>query len=151
MKINLLFFASILILTSCVPATEQLPVNPAPVTYQGSREEVYGSVLQIIADDPGVPSYNPGGIDGYERGPSGPWVIVSSNPVTGVVSARAESSASGFLGSNAEPDVHELEVRLSSVNEEPPQTRVSVQGTPQAQGLAEAIHAQLEERFGGLE
>ncbi len=147
MKVNLLFFALIL-LTSCVPATEQLPVDPAPIIYQGSREEVYANVLQTIADDPGVPSYNPGGIDGYERGPSGPWVITASSPTTGVISAQAESSASGFLGSNAEPDVHELEVRLSSVSVEPPQTQVSVQGTPQAQGLAEAIHTQLDERFG---
>ena len=147
MKFNL-FFGFLIFLASCVPATEQLPVDPAPVVYQGNKEEVYASVLQIVANDPGVPSYNPGGIDGYERAPSGPWVIVSSSPTTGVVSARAESSASGFLGSNAEPDVHELEVRLSSVSLEPPQTQVSVQGTPQAQGLAEAIHAQLEERFG---
>ena len=147
MKFNLLL-GILIFLASCVPATEQLPIDPTPVVYQGIKEEVYASVLQIIADDPGVPNYNPGGIDGYERGPSGPWVIVSSSPTTGVVSARAESSASGFLGSNAEPDVHELEVRLSSVSIEPPQTEVSVEGTPQAQKLAGAIRAQLDERFG---
>ena len=140
--------SALLTLSSCVPATEQLPVAPAPVSYEGAQEEVYETVLQTISDSPGVPSYNPGGLDGYERGPSGPWVLTSSNPPQSV-SAQTESSASGFLGSNAEPDVHEIDVRLSEIGEG--QTRVSVQGTPQAQGLAEVIYARLDERFGRLE
>ena len=138
----------LLIFTSCVPATEQLPIAPAPITYQGAREEVHETVVQTVVGSPGVPGYNPGGLDGYERAPSGPWEIVASDPPRSV-SARAESRASGFLGSNAEPDVHEIEVRLSEVGGVA--TQVSVQGTPQAQLLAETIYAQLDERFRRLE
>ena len=147
-RLNLSILLGLFVLTSCVPATEQLPVAPAPVFYQGAQEQVYEAVLQTISASPGVPAYNPGGIDGYERGPSGPWMITSSNPPQSV-SAQTESSASGFLGSNAEPDVHEIDVRLSGAGERG--TRVSVQGTPQAQGLAERIYAELDEGFGRLE
>ena len=147
-RLNLSIIFGLFILTSCVPATEQRPVAPAPVTYQGAQEEVYESVLQTIAASPGVPAYNPGGIDGYERAPSGPWVIALNDPPQSV-SAQAESSASGFLGSNAEPDVHKIDVRLSGAGER--RTRVSVQGTPQAQRLAERIYAELDEGFGRLE
>lgn len=149
---NLLLSLGVLTaLTSCVPATEQLPVDPVPVTYAGTLAEVYASVLRTISDDPGVPSYNPGGMDGYERAPSGPWTLMQDSGTREVVSAQTTSSASGFLGSNAEPDVHEIDVRLSTVSEEPPHTKVSVQGTPQAKGLAERIYAQLDERFERLE
>ena len=151
MKRFYFFILVLLVLTSCVPATEQLPVDPVPVTYKGTQAEVYASVLQTVSDDPGVPSYNPGGMDGYERAPSGPWTITQESGSNEGVSAQTTSSASGFLGSNAEPDVHEIDVRLSAVSEEPPQTRVSVQGTPQAKGLAERIYAQLDERFERLE
>lgn len=151
MRRSYFFILLSLALTSCVPATEQRPVDPVPVTYRGTQTEVYASVSQTVSNDPGVPSYNPGGMDGYERAPSGPWTITQDSGSNEVVSARATSSASGFLGSNAEPDVHEINVRLSVVSEEPPQTRVSVQGTPQAEGLAERIYAQLDERFGRLE
>lgn len=145
---NLFFTFGLLTLASCVPATTQAPVAPAPVTYQGAREEVYERVLQTISESPGVPPYNPGGLDGYERGPSGPWMINASNPPQSV-SAQAESSASGFLGSNAEPDVHEIDVRLSGVGER--RTRVSIRGTPQTQRLAEAIYVALDEGFERLE
>ena len=149
MKPFLLILALLGTLTSCVPATEQLPTNPIPITYQGTRAEVYTVILEIISADPGVPSYNPGGMDGYERGPSGPWVITERDGANERISAQATSSASGFLGSNAEPDVHELDVTLSIVGEDPPRTRVSVQGTPQAKTLAQNIYTQLDERFGG--
>ncbi len=147
-RLNLSVIFGLLILTSCVPATEQLPVVPVPVTYRGAQEEVYETVLRTISASPGVPTYNPGGLDGYERAPSGPWVITSSSPPQSV-SAQAESSASGFLGSNAEPDVHEIDVRLSEAGER--RTRVSIQGTPQAQRLAETIYAELDEEFEKLE
>ena len=146
--LNLYIIFGLFVLTSCVPATEQLPVAPAPLSYQGAQEEVYDAVLQIISASPGVPAYNPGGLDGYERGPSGPWEITLSDSPRSV-SARAESRASGFLGSNAEPDVHEIDVRLSGAGER--RTRVSVQGTPQAQGLAERIYAELDGAFGRSE
>ena len=147
MKPFLFILALLGTLTSCVPATEQLPTSPVPVTYQGTRAEVYTVILEIISADPGVPSYNPGGLDGYERGPSGPWVITGRDGANERISARATSSASGFLGSNAEPDVHELDVVLSTLGENSPQTRVSVQGTPQAKTLAQSIYVQLDERF----
>lgn len=131
--------------TSCVPATQQLPVKPQPAVYQAAQRDIHAAVLRVISDAPAVPSYNPGGANGYERAPSELWLLTSSDPARGLISARAESRASGFFGSNAEPDIHEVEVALSSVNEV--QTRVSVSGTPQTERLAETIYAQLDAQF----
>jgi len=121
------------------------------VTYLGAPDAVFTAVLEIIAADSGVPPYDPGGLNGYRRGPSGPWIITTSDREAGFISARATSRAAGLVGSGAAPDVHQINVFISPAGDDPPRTQVTVQGTARARLLANRIHARLSERFERLE
>jgi len=117
-----------LALAACAPAASD--VRTAPVTYAASYETVFTAVVQFIAQDSGVPPYNPGGVNGYRRGPSTLWLIVASDRDAGLIVAEARSRAAGLVGSDAPPDVHQVNILLRESGTDPTRTQVSVRGTP---------------------
>lgn len=132
------------LLAACAPATD---VRSGPTTYPAPFDAVYTAVLRFIAADSGIPPYNPGGVNGYRRGPSTPWLIVSSDREAGLIVAQARSRAAGFVGSDAPPDVHQLNVLLQDLGGEPPRTAVSVRGTPHTRVFVNRLEAHLSKAF----
>lgn len=116
----------LLALVSCTPAASE--VRSEAVTYAAPYEAVFTAVVRFIAQDSGIPPYNPGGVNGYRRGPSTPWLIVSSDRSAGLIVAEARSRAAGLVGSDAPPDVHQVNVLLQKTDRA--YTQVAVRGTP---------------------
>jgi len=117
------------------------------VTYAAPYDNVFTAVLEAIAADPGLPPYNPGGVNGYRRGPSTPWLIVTSDRDAGLIVAEARSRAAGFVGSDAPPDVHQVNVLLQDAGGSPPRTVVSVRGTPFTRPFLNRLALALSARF----
>ncbi len=133
-----------LFLAACAPAVTD--VRSGPVTYAAPYREVFTTVLQFVAADPGLPPYSPGGVNGYRRGPSTPWLVVTSDRDAGLIVIEARSRAAGLVGSDAPPDVHTVNILLQA-ELEPPRTLVSVRGTPFAHVFLNRLSLTLEERF----
>ena len=131
-------------LGGCAPAATDASSEPA--VYAAPFDEVFNAILGIIAADPAVPAYSPGGVNNYRRGPSTPWLVTVSDREAGLIVAEARSRAAGFVGSSAPPDVHTVNVRLESVGEE--RTRVSARGTPYTKRFLVRLEAALAEQFG---
>lgn len=138
-----LVFAALL-LAACAPAATG--VQSGPVTYAAPYGEVFTAVLQFVAADPGLPPYDPGGVNGYRRGPSTPWLVVTSDRGAGLIVVEARSRAAGFVGSDAPPDVHTVNILLRP-EDEPPRTTVSARGTPFTRVFLNRLKAALEKRF----
>lgn len=119
-------FGLALVLAACAPAASD--VRSEAVTYAAPYEAVFTAVVRFIAQDSGIPPYNPGGVNGYRRGPSTPWLVTSSDREAGLIVAEARSRAAGLVGSDAPPDVHQVNVLLQKTD--PEHTQVSVRGTP---------------------
>ena len=132
------------LLGSCAPATTDASSEPALVA--APFDEVFNATLGIIAADPAVPAFSPGGVNNYRRGPSTPWLVTVSDREAGLIVAEARSRAAGFVGSSALPDVHTVNVRLESVGET--RTRISARGTPYTRRFLGRLEAALIERFG---
>ena len=132
------------LLGSCAPAATDASSEPA--VYAAPFDEVFNAILGIIAADPAVPAYSPGGVNNYRRGPSTPWLVTVSDREAGLIVAEARSRAAGFVGSSAPPDVHTVNVRLERVGEE--RTRVSARGTPYTRRFLDRLEAALAEQFG---
>lgn len=130
---------------ACAPAATD--VRAGPTTYPAPYDALFTAVLQFVAADSGIPPYNPGGVNGYRRGPSTPWLVVVSDREAGLIVAEARSSAAGFVGSDAPPDVHQLNILLERLEGEPPRTRVSVRGTRHTRVFVNRLEAHLTERF----
>lgn len=145
----LLLFGLLLTLGACAPATDE--ASTSPITYAGAYDEVFSAVLGLVSQDTGVPGYNPGGINGYWRAPSGPWLITSSDRAVGLIAAQARSQAAGFIGSSAEADVHSVNIFVRDQGGDPPRTQVSVQGTARTRVLQNRLQIGLGERFERLE
>lgn len=116
----------LLALVSCAPAASD--VRTEAVTYAAPYEAVFTAVVRFIAQDAGIPPYNPGGVNGYGRGPSTPWLVTASDRDAGLIVAEARSRAAGLVGSDAPPDVHQVNVLL--IKTDRARTQVSVRGTP---------------------
>ncbi len=134
-----------LALAACTPAATG--VQSGPIPYAAPYEDVFTAVLLIAAADPGLPPYRPGGVDGYRRGPSTPWLVKSSDRSAGLVVLEARSRAAGFVGSDAPPDVHTVNVFLQAEGE-PPRTDITVRGTPFTRVFLNRLKLALDERFG---
>ena len=132
------------LLGSCAPAATDASSEPA--VYAAPFDEVFNAILGIIAADPAVPAYSPGGVNNYRRGPSTPWLVTVSDREAGLIVAEARSRAAGFVGSSAPPDVHTVNVRLERVGEG--RTRVSARGTPYTKRFLVRLEAALAEQFG---
>ncbi len=133
-----------LALAACAPAVTG--VRSDPITYAAPYEDVFTAVLQVAAADPGLPPYSPGGVNGYRRGASTPWLVKSSDRGAGLIVLEARSRAAGFIGSDAPPDVHVVNVLLQAEGE-PPRTVVSVRGTPFTRVFLNRLKLALDERF----
>ena len=133
-----------LVLAACAPAATD--VRSGPVTYAAPYKEVFTAILQFVAADPGLPPYNPGGVNGYRRGTSTPWLVVTSDRDAGLIVVEARSRAAGFVGSDAPPDVHTVNVLLQA-EDEPPRTTVSARGTPFTRVFLNRLKVALERRF----
>lgn len=136
----------LLLLGACAPAADVARTPPA--VYAGTFDEVFSAALQLVTQDPGVPAYNPGGINGYLRAPSGPWLVTSSDREAGLIAAQARSQAAGFIGSGAEPDVHSVNILVQALSSDPPRTQVTVQGTARTRVLQNRLQSGLNEHFG---
>ncbi|WMT55936.1 hypothetical protein [Truepera radiovictrix] len=136
----------LLALSACAPAADV--AQTPPTTYAGPYDAVFSATLQLVTQDPGVPGYNPGGINGYWRAPSGPWLVTSSDRQAGLIAAQARSQAAGFIGSGAAPDVHSVNILIVPLSEDPPRTQVTVQGTARSRLLQNRLQRALTERFG---
>ncbi|CAA9583112.1 MAG: hypothetical protein AVDCRST_MAG86-3120 [uncultured Truepera sp.] len=146
------FSAILLVLAACTPAASD--VRSDPVTVAAPFEEVFTAALRFVTDDPGLPSYNPGGVNGYRRGPSTPWLVLTSDREAGLIVAEARSRAAGFVGSDAPPDVHQVNILVQALGGgasagEGPRTQVSVRGTPFTRVFVNRLKLALGERFGG--
>ena len=146
------FSAILLVLAACAPAASD--VRSDPVTVAAPFEEVFTAVLRFVTDDPGLPPYNPGGVNGYRRGPSTPWLVLTSDREAGLIEAEARSRAAGFVGSDAPPDVHQVNILVQDLGRdasagEGPRTQVSVRGTPFTRVFVNRLTLALSERFGG--
>lgn len=130
---------------ACVPAATD--VRAGPTTYPAPYDVLFTAVLRFVAADSGIPPYNPGGVNGYRRGPSTPWLVVSSDREAGLIVAEARSSAAGFVGSDAPPDVHQLNIVLQDLGGEPPRTAVSVRGTTHTRVFVNRLEAHLFAAF----
>lgn len=130
---------------ACAPATTD--VRAGPTTYPAPYDALFTAVLQFVAADSGVPPYNPGGVNGYRRGPSTLWLVVSSDREAGLIVAEARSSAAGFVGSDAPPDVHQLNIVLQRLEGEPPRTAVLVRGTPHTRVFLNRLEVHLLASF----
>lgn len=130
------------LLSGCAPAATDASSEPA--VYAAPFNEVFNASLEIIAADPAVPAYSPGGVNNYRRGPSTPWLVRVSDREAGLIVAEARSRAAGFVGSSAPPDVHTVNVRLERLGE---RTRVSARGTPYTKRFLGRLAAALAERF----
>ncbi len=133
-----------LVLASCVPAVKDIRTGPA--TYDAPYDEVFTAVLQAVAADSGVGSYNPGGVNGYRRGASTPWLVTTSDREAGLIVAEARSRAAGFVGSNAPPDVHRVNVQLSTTGSAS-RTQVTARGTPFTRAFLERLEQTLRDNF----
>ena len=133
-----------LTLAACAPAATG--VRSGPDTYAAPFEEVFTAVLGFAATDPGLPPYRPGGVNGYRRGASTPWLVTSSDRDAGLIVLEARSRAAGFVGSDAPPDVHVVNVLLQAEGE-PPRTVVSVRGTPFTRVFLNRLKLTLGEQF----
>ena len=138
-------FLLALFLGSCAPAVKD--VQTAPATYAAPYDAVFTAVLQTIAADPGVAPYNPGGVNGYRRGASTPWLVTVSDRGAGLIVAEARSRAAGLVGSDAPPDVHRINVQLEADNSDSPRTRVTARGTPFTRAFLERLEQALKTRF----
>ncbi len=144
MRRSLVLFLG-LCLASCAPAVRD--AQTAPATYAAPYDEVFTAVLQTVAADPGVGPYNPGGVNGYRRGASTPWLVTVSDRGAGLVVAEARSKAAGFVGSDAPPDVHRINVQFEAQSVTPPKTRVTARGTPFTRNFLERLEQALKTRF----
>lgn len=133
-----------LVLAACAPAAAD--VRSGPFIYAAPYREVFTAVLQVVAADPGLPPYSPGGVNGYRRGASTPWLVVTSDRAAGLIAIESRSRAAGFVGSDAPPDVHQVNILLRAESR-PPRTAVSVRGTPFARVFLNRLTLALEERF----
>lgn len=140
---------SLLALSACAPATDE--ARTPPTVYTGSYDEVFSAVLELVSQDAGVPAYNPGGVNGFWRAASGPWLVTSSDREAGLIAAEARSRAASFIGSSAEPDVHYVNILMEALSDTPPRVQVAVQGTERSRILQNRLQRGLSERFGGLE
>ena len=132
------------LLSACAPAATD--VSSEPALYAAPFDAVFNATLEIIAADPAVPAYSPGGVNNYRRGPSTPWLVTVSDREAGLIVAEARSRAAGFVGSSAPPDVHTLNVRLERVGET--RTQVSARGTPYTRRFLGRLEAALTKQFG---
>ena len=141
------FYVAVLIvlLGACVPAVKY--AQTAPATYAAPYDEVFTAVLQIITADSGIGPYNPGGVNGYRRGASTPWLVTVSDRDAGLIVAEARSRAAGFVGSDAPPDVHRVNVQLEAESGGPPRTRFTARGTPFTKTFLERLEQTLKTRF----
>jgi hypothetical protein len=135
-----------LFLGACAPAADV--AQTPPTTYAGPYDEVFSAALHLVTRDPGVPGYNPGGINGYWRAPSGPWLVTASDREAGLIAAQARSQAAGLIGSSAQPDVHSVNILVVPLSADPPRTQVTVQGTARSRLLQNRLQRSLTERFG---
>ncbi len=135
----------VLFLGSCAPTLKNAQITPA--TYAAPYDTVFTAVLQTIAADPGVGPYSPGGVNGYRRGASTPWLVTVSDREAGLIVAEAKSRAAGFVGSGAPPDVHRVNVQLTPESSRPPRTRVTARGTPFTRAFLERLEQALQTRF----
>ena len=142
-RFSALFLA--LLLGSCAPAVKD--AQTAPATYAAPYDAVFTAVLQFVAADPGIGPYNPGGVNGYRRGASTPWLVTVSDREAGLVVAEARSRAAGFVGSDAPPDVHRVNVRVEAESSDPPRTRVTARGTPFTRAFLDRLEQTLKARF----
>lgn len=143
---------TLLVLAACAPATSD--VRSSPVTVAAPYKEVFTAVVQFVAADPGIPPYNPGGVNGYRRGASTPWLVATSDREAGLIVAEARSRAAGFVGSDAPPDVHQVNILVQNLGGdvlagEGPRTQVSVRGTPFTRVFVNRLRLALADRFGG--
>lgn len=136
---------TMLFLVSCAPAAQD--AQTAPATYAAPYDEVFTAVLQILAADPGIAPYNPGGVNGYRRGASTPWLVTVSDREAGLIVAEARSRAAGFVGSDAPPDVHRVNVQVEAESSDPPRTRFTARGTPFTRAFLERLEQALKARF----
>lgn len=136
-----------LLLGACAPAATD--VRSDPVTVAAPFEQVFTAALGFVTEDPGIPPYNPGGVNGYRRGPSTPWLVTTSDREAGLIVAEARSRAAGFVGSDAPPDVHQVNILVQDLGEDAPRTQVSVRGTPFTRVFVNRLQLALEARFGG--
>ena len=134
------------LLGACAPAVQN--AQTAPAVYPAPYNAVFTAVLEAVAADPGVGPYNPGGVNGYRRGPSTPWLVTVSDRQAGLIVAEARSRSAGLVGSDAPPDVHRVNVQLTSLGSEPPRTRVMALGTPFTKSFLERLEQTLTTRFG---
>ena len=65
----------------------------------------------------------------------------------GLIVAEARSRAAGFVGSDAPPDVHRLNVEVTPLSSDPPRTRVTARGTPFTGAFLERLEETLKTRF----
>lgn len=141
---SLLSLALVLtLLHGCAPAATDAAGEP--VVLRAPFDEVFNAVLRFTAADPGIPAYSPGGVNNYRRGPSTPWLVTVADRDAGLVVAEARSRAAGFVGSNAPPDVHTVNVRVERLTDN--RTRVSARGTPLTERFLARLAAALAERF----
>ncbi len=141
----LVLLSLMLLLGSCAPAVKD--AQTAPATYAAPYEEVFTAVLQMVATDSGIAPYNPGGVNGYKRGASTPWLVTVSDRDAGLIVAEARSRAAGFIGSDAPPDVHRVNVQLEAESSDPPRTRLTARGTPFTKTFLERLEQTLQTRF----
>lgn len=142
-RLGWLGLAFLTLLSSCAPAVTD--ARGEPVVYAAPFDEVFNAALVAIAADPGIPPYSPGGVNNYRRGPSTPWLVRVGDREAGLIVAEARSRAAGFIGSDAPPDVHTVNVRFEALSED--RTRVSARGTPLTQRFLRRLEAALSERF----
>ena len=141
----LLLYSGAWLLGACAPAVQA--AQTAPAVYDAPFDTVFTTVLEVIAADPGVAPYNPGGVNGYRRGASTPWLVTVSDREAGLIVAEARSRAAGFVGSDAPPDVHRLNVEVTPLSSDPPRTRVTALGTPFTRAFLERLEQTLKTRF----
>ena len=133
------------LLGGCAPAVQAARTTPA--VYDAPSNTVFTAVLETIAADPGVAPYNPGGVNGYRRGASTPWLVTVSDREAGLIVAEARSRAAGFVGSDAPPDVHRINVEVTPLSVGPPRTRVTARGTPFTRAFLERLEETLKTQF----
>ena len=138
-------FSGTWLLSACAPTVQT--AQTAPAVYDAPSSAVFTAVLETIAADPGVAPYNPGGVNGYRRGASTPWLVTVSDREAGLIVAEARSRAAGFVGSDAPPDVHRINVEVTPLSVGPPRTRVAARGTPFTRAFLERLEETLKTRF----
>ena len=146
MKNPALLLLPALALAACAPAQTQAATPPQ--SYQASQDQVFNTVLGVIATDGGVPEYshafNLAG-ENMRRIATGPWTIKASDRAGGFIQAEAQSTLVTTFGTDSgQRESHTISAAISGNGD---RTQVVVNASERAGYLRDKIFAKLNATY----